>query len=258
MKLEQMASLLKKDATELVSALNLQDSQAEVPDEVVVKEINNFIREIEISKLSEGKKQGEGMAKRTILSDAEKKLKEKFSVEGNSFDELIESLSTKINSQPTDEKYKKEIDLLRAKHSDIESKYNSLLTNAAKIETRSKVTSKLTSIFDKIEFPTTKVKEIALNDFVDNYQFEEAESGLYAKKGDKVIIDIETLAYNHFLEYGKAKQSQQKPNVSFPDNTYTGSKTLEQLYAEIPKAKTAEERAQILEEIKKFDTAKSK
>lgn len=257
MKLEQMASLLKKDATELASTLNLADGQVDVPDEVAVKEINNFIRETEISKLNEGKKQGEGMAKRTILSDAEKKIKEKFGVDGTNFDELIDSLSNKLSSQPTDEKYKKEIDLLKAKNEDLSNKYNGLMTNITKIETKSKVTSKLTNVFEKIEFPTGKVKEIAVEDFINQYQFEEAESGLYAKKGDKVIIDIETLALNHFKEYGKEKQSQsQKPNVMFPNGTYTGTKTMEDLFAEIPKAKTPEERAQILDEIKKLETAK--
>lgn len=257
MKLEQMASLLKKDATELASTLNLAEGQAEVPDDIAVKEINNFIREIEISKLNEGKKQGEGMAKRTILTDAEKKIKEKFGVDGANFDELIDSLSTKISSQPTDEKYKKEIDLWKAKHDDISTKYNGLLTNVTKIETKSKVTSKLANVFDKIEFPTNRVKEIAIDDFISQYQFEEAESGLYAKKGEKVIIDVENLALNHFKEFGKEKQSQTgKPNVTFPNNSYTGTKTLDELFAEIPKAKTPDERAQILEEIKKIEAAK--
>jgi hypothetical protein len=256
MKLEQMASLLKKDATELVSTLNLTEGQEEVSDEVAVKEISNFIREIEISKLSEGKKQGEGMAKRTILNDAEKKLKEKFGIDGNGFDDLIESLSTKVNSQPTDEKWKKEIEIWKAKHDDVTSKYNGLLTNVTKIETKSKVTSKLVNVFDKIDFPTPKVKDIAINDFIEQYQFEEAESGLYAKKGDKVIIDIENLALTHFKEYGKEKQQGNKPNVTFPNSSYTGTKTLDELFAEIPKAKTAEERAQILDEIRKIEAAK--
>jgi hypothetical protein len=257
MKLEQMATLLKKDATELVRALNLTEGQEEVSDDIAVKEINNFIREIEISKLSEGKKQGEGMAKRTILSDAEKKIKEKFNVEGASFDDLIESLSSKVNSQPTDDKFKKEIDLWKAKHDDLTNKYNGLLTNVTKIDTKAKVTSKLSTVFDKIDFPSGKVKEIAINDFVEQYQFEEAESGLYAKQGERVIIDIENLALTHFREYGKVKEVQSaKPNVTFPNTSYTGSKTMEELFAEIPKAKTAEERVLILEEIKKLETAK--
>jgi hypothetical protein len=257
MKLEQMASLLKKDATELVSALNLTEGQEEVSDEIAVKEISNFIREIEISKLVEGKKQGEGMAKRTILSDAEKKIKEKFNVEGASFDDLIESLSTKVNTQPSDDKYKKEIDLWKAKHDDLINKYNGLLTNVTKIETKTKVTSKLSTVFDKIDFPSNKVKELAINDFVEQFQFEEAESGLYAKQGERVIIDIENLALNHFKEYGKMKEVQSaKPNVTFPNMSYTGKKTMDELFAEIPKAKTPEEQAQILDEIAKLEAAK--
>ena len=257
MKLEQLASLLKKDATELVSTLNLQDGQQEVDDEIAVKEIDNFVRELSITKLNEGKKQGEGMAKRTVLSDAEKKIKEKFSIDGNGFDELIESLSTKISSQPSDEKWKKEIEILKAKHDDQKNKYEALLTNVSKIETKSKVNSRLEKVFDKIEFPTSKVRDIALNDFIDTYQFEDSESGLYAKKGDKVIVDVELLALNHFKEYGKEKAVQSaKPNVTFPNSSFTGSKTIEELYKEIDLAKTPEERANVLDEIKKLDAAK--
>jgi hypothetical protein len=197
------------------------------------------------------------MAKRTILSDAEKKIKEKFNVEGASFDDLIESLSTKVNTQPSDDKYKKEIDLLKAKNDDLSNKYNGLLTNVTKIETKTKVTSKLSTVFDKIDFPSNKVKELAINDFVEQFQFEEAESGLYAKQGERVIIDIENLALNHFKEYGKVKEVQNaKPNVTFPNTSYTGSKTMDELFAEIPKAKNAEERAQILDEIAKLEAAK--
>ena len=257
MKLEQLASLLKRDATELVSALNLQEGQQEVDDEIAVKEINNFVKEIEISKLSEGKKQGEGMAKRTILSDAEKKIKEKFNVEGSTFDDLIESLSTKVNSQPTDEKYKKEIDLLKAKNEDLATKYNGLLTNVSKIETKSKLMTILKPVFDKIEFATAKVEEMAINDFVGSYEFPDSESGLYAKKNDKVFVDLESLALTHFKEYGKEKQVQQaKPNVIFPNNSYTGGKTMDELFDQINKSKTPEERAQILDEIKKLEAAK--
>jgi len=256
MKLEQLGTLLKKDQKELVSTLNLTEGQEDVSDELAVQHISNHLREIEISKLSEGKKQGEGMAKRTILSDVEKKIKDKFGVDGSNFDELIESLSTKVTSQPTDEKFKKEIDLWKAKHDDVFNKYNGLLSNVQKLETKTKITSKLQSVIEKIDFPTSKVKDIAINDFIDSYSFEEAESGLYAKKGDKVIIDIENLALNHLKEYGKEKQVQTaKPNVSFAGGFTTGSKTKEELFAELDKAKTAEERAQVVEALKDWERA---
>ena len=256
MKLEQLGTLLKKDPKELVSTLNLTEGQDEVSDDIAVKEISNFLKEIEISKISEGKKQGEGMAKRTILSDVEKKIKDKFGIDGTNFDELIDNLSTKVTSQPTDEKFKKEIDLWKAKHDDVFTKYNGLLTNVQKIETKSKVTSKLSAVIDKIEFPTSKVKDIAINDFIDSYSFEEAESGLYAKKGDKVIIDIENLALTHLKEYGKEKQVQPvKPGVTFAGGFQNGIKTKEELFADLDKAKTPEERAEVVENLKKWEAA---
>lgn len=259
MKLDQLALLVKKDATELLNTLNLENGQEDVPDEKAVKEIENFVKEISITKLSEGKKQGEGMAKRSVLSEAEKKIKDKFNVEGTNFDELLDSLNTKLSSQPSDDKYKKEIDLWKAKAEDFQTKYTGLLTSVSKIETKSKVTSRLENVFEKIEFPTNKVRDIAINDFIDQYHFEEAESGLYAKKGDKVIIDIEALALTHFKEYGKEKENAKaKPNVTFPNNGYTGGKTMEDLWQLLKDAKTPEDRAQVLDEIKKIEAAKNK
>jgi len=47
-----------------------------------------------------------------------------------------------------------------------------------------------------------------------------------------------------------------KPNVTQSFGTGSGLKTIEELMSEIPKAKTSEERAAILQEIQKLDTAR--
>lgn len=257
MKVEQLAILLKKDATELVSTLNLTEDQTEVDDQVAVKEIENFVKEISITKFSEGKKQAEGMAKRVVLTDVEKKIKDKFGVEGSNLDELIENASSKVVPQD-DSKFRKEIDLWKAKTADFESKYNGIIQEHNHRVMTEKVVNHLSPIFEKFEFSTPKVKDIAVKEFVSKYQFEDSESGVYAKDGDKIIVDVSNLAVNHFKEYGKEKvvEVKGKPNVVQSFGTGSGVKTIEELMAEIPKAKTSEERAAILQEIQKLDTAR--
>jgi hypothetical protein len=71
MKLEQLAALLKKDATEFSSTLNL-DAQAEVPDDILTRELTSFHSELKVNYIAEGKKQGDGMAKRLVMTEAEK------------------------------------------------------------------------------------------------------------------------------------------------------------------------------------------
>jgi len=75
MKLEYIGVLLEKDPTEIAGSLNLAEGVQEVEDQEAVKLIGNHLKELKISKLSEGKKQAEGMAKRTVLSEVESKIK---------------------------------------------------------------------------------------------------------------------------------------------------------------------------------------
>ena len=158
MKLEFIADLLKKDATELVSTLNLQDVQDEVPENALKDLISNHIKEVEINAKVLGKKEGEGMAKRTILNDAEKKLKTSFEVDGKDFDDILSNLNAKFEtlskSGSKDEDLKKQVDTWKNTVKDLQSKLESKDKEFESIRTKEVVKNKILPVMGKFEFAT--------------------------------------------------------------------------------------------------------
>lgn len=250
MKLETLASVLKKDATELATALNVADGETEVSDDLAKKELDLFYNQLAIEKLSEGKKQEEGKAKRIVTTDLERKLKETFGVDGANFDEIIGNIAKP--AAVDDSKTKKDLDVYKAKATELETKYNDLLTKQEKSEMSNKVLGTLGSVIDTFTFATPKVKEIAISNFVNSYNFEDSENGIYAKVDDRIIIDINGLATKHFKDYGSEKTPEKKPKLDAAGDPI-GAKNIKDLLASIPSAKTAEERAEILAEIKRLE-----
>lgn len=256
MKLEQLASLLKKDASELSSTLNLEIS-ADVPDEKLTTILTEHIKLIEVSSLSEGKKQGEGKAKREVLSQAEKLLKEKFEVDGNNFDEIVEALTGKVGKVEikADEKVIKERDAWKAKAEQAIAEKENLKKSFERIEVLSEVKQKLNPIIGKFEFPTEKVKEIAFEQFTKDKEFLISEGSIFIMQDGKPVGTFETLAENHFKDFGKPIQSGSgaPPNRQSGSSTSFGTTTKE-LMQSLRQAKTPEERSTILQQLKALET----
>jgi hypothetical protein len=247
MKLEQLASLLGKDATELQGSLNLEN-QAEVPDEILTRELTNFTKELSITKFNEGKKQGEGMAKRLVMTEAEKTLKDTFGVDGSNFNELVENLKGLKSESKADEKLLKERDQWKATALGKDTEIQNLKTQFETIQVTEKIKTQIVPKLDKFDFATSKVREVAVNDFIQNRKFKIEGSDIFIERNDAFFTLSDNEIENHFKEYGTIKQS--KGNGTPPRNTGTSYGTSKaDLFKEIDKATTPEEVARLREEL---------
>ena len=247
MKLEQLASLLGKDATELQGSLNLE-SQADVPDEILTRELTNFTKELSITKFNEGKKQGEGMAKRLVMTEAEKTLKDTFGVDGNSFNELVENLKGLKSESKADEKLLKERDQWKATALSKDTEIQNLKTQFETIQVTEKIKTQIVPKLDKFDFATSKVREVAVNDFIQNRKFKIEGSDIFIERNDAFFTLSDNEIENHFKEYGTIKQSNGKGTP--PRNTGTSYGTSKaDLFKEIDKATTPEEVARLRQEL---------
>lgn len=257
MKLESLASLLGKDAAELAGTLNVQDNQENVPDDAILGVLKSHIKEVEVNAKLNGKREAEGMAKRTILSEAEKKLKSSFGIDGENFEEIVTNLNGKFESLTKagtkDEDLKKEVDTWKKTVKELQSKLESKDKEFESIRTKEVVKSKIMPILGKFEFATSKVQEIALSQFLDSNQFKIEGDDLFLEKNGAYFSNIVETAENHFKEFGKVKDSGKPAPVVRSGSTNYGT-TLKELLSQVDKAKTTEERQSILNQIKALET----
>lgn len=241
MKVEQLATLLKKDATELQGTLNLE-GQAEVPDDILTRELTNFHSELKVNYIAEGKKQGEGMAKRLVMTEAERTLKDTFGIDGKDFNEIVENLKGLKSEGKTDEKMKADLDKWKqtalAKDTEIQTLKNQFET----IQVTEKIKGQILPKLDKFEFATSKVREVAISEFLNNKKFKVEGSDIFIERNDAFFTLSETEIDNHFKEFGTVKQNNSKgtpPRQTTGGTSYGSSKA--DILKAIDKAKTAEE-----------------
>jgi len=251
MKLEFLSGLLEKPITELESTLNLSSSD-EVQDDVLKKVFSDHFKEIRISSLSEGKKQGEGMAKRTVLLEAEKTLKDTFEIEGSNFGELVENLKTKkfeAKGGGNDEKIIKENAVLKTKYADLENQFTTLKTIMETERSQAGIKDKLLPHLEKFEI-APKAKESALRDFF--------SIGKLSISDDTIVLDTENgikIINDKYIEdylsgYGTPKQKANgKPNTRENQSSTSYGSDLPTLMESYRNAKTMEEKAEIKSKI---------
>ena len=251
MKLEQLASLLGKDATELQGSLNLEN-QADVPDEILTRELTNFTKELSITKFNEGKKQGEGMAKRLVMTEAEKTLKDTFGVDGNSFNELVENLKVLKSSEggKVDEKIKADAEKWKQTALAKETEIQTLKSQFETIQTTEKIRGQILPKLDKFEFATAKVREVAINEFLSTKKFKVDGSDIFLERHDNTFVVLsDNEIESHFKEFGTIKQGKPPGTPPRqPSGTSYGSSKAE-IYKAIDKATTAEEITALREQL---------
>jgi len=244
MKLEQLASLLGKDATELQGTLNL-DGQADVPDDTLTKELTNYVKELGLTKFNEGKKQGEGMAKRLVMSENEKSLREAFNVDGANFSEIIDNLKSLKSENKADEKILKERDQWKSTALSKDAEIQNLKTQFENIQLSEKVKSFILPKIDRFDFTTSKVRDVAVNDFIQNRKFKIEGSDIFIEKNDSFFTLSENEIENHFKEYGVAKTVKNGTPPRNNSTSYGLSKA--DIFKDIEKATTPDEIARLRE-----------
>jgi hypothetical protein len=218
--------------------------------------LSKHIKEIEVNAKVNGKREAEGMAKRTILSEAEKKLKSQFEVDGKDFDELVTNLNAKFEtlskSGSKDEDLKKQVDTWKNTVKELQSKLEAKDKEFESIRTKEVVKSKILPVLGKFEFATPKVQEIALNQFLDSNQFKVEGEDLFLEKNGAYFSNIMETAENHFKEFGKPKEVKPAaPNVRSGQTSYGTS--LSELLKKVETAKTTQERQSIMAQIQALE-----
>jgi len=254
MKLEQLALLLKKDAAELAGSLNLQVTD-EVPDEKLERLLTETIKVVELTSLSEGKRQAEGRAKKEVLTQTEKLLKERFDVDGANLEEIIESLSQKVGKveYKTDEKVLKERDAWKQKAEKEAQEKEQLKKQFERVEVLSTVKQKLSPIMGKFEFPTERVKQIAFEQFTNNREFLISDDAIFVIQDGKPVGSFDSFAEAHFKDFGKLIDKQGVPPSRDHKSATSYGTNQKELMDALRRAKTMDEKNTILNQLKALD-----
>lgn len=258
MKLEQLALVLETDAAELANTLKMAVTD-EVQDEILMKEIKSKIKEVGITNLREGKTQGEGMAKRTIYSDVERKIKETFGASGEGLDSILEDAKKKFETKPKGEfdrtEFDKQIEIHKEKARVKEEEANALKTKLERIELKDSVLSGISEHIKNFDFASQKVKDLAINEFVNSNKFIFSEGELFLDIAGKPSAQIEKHVNDHFGQFGKPiKEDPKKPFTGTRQDQTRLSNKLPELYKSLNEAKTAEERTNIFDKIKSLES----
>lgn len=248
MKLESLASLLGKDATELQGTLNLE-GQADVPDDILTRELTNFTKELSVTKFNEGKKQGEGMAKRLVMTEAEKTLKDTFEIEGSNFNEIVENLKGLKSDGKTDDKLKADLDKWKQTALAKDTEIQNLKSQFETIQVTEKIKSQILPKLERFEFATPKVREVAVNEFLNNKKFKVEGSDIFIEKNDAFFTLGESEIENHFKEYGIVKATNSKGTPPRKQDGTSYPKDKASIYKEIEKATTSEQIAELREQL---------
>jgi hypothetical protein len=254
MKLESLASLLGKEATELTTTLNVDIGQ-EVDENQVSKLLSEHINLIKITSLSEGKKQGEGKAKREVLTDVEKRLKSEFEVDGDNFDALLTGLKSKVGKVEikTDEKVLQELNAWKQKAATAQSELDKFKSDFERQQVISQVKTKLNPILEKFEFATEKVKEIAISNLLQDKDFLISGETTFIVENGNPIGALNDLAEKHFSDFGKVKTNTTiPPNRQFTPGPPNSENHIAELNKKLMFAKTLDEKRKILEELNKL------
>lgn len=258
MKLELLSGLLGKPVEDLRGSLNLESGQEEVPDDLVVNKVKEFINLEKLNAkqngISEGKKQSDGRFVREKMEEVEKKLKEA-GIEGSNFDEQLNFIATKKNSGTGDlnKDLENKYNILKVKFEQVEKEKNGLTEKFQKIGLEKGLTKKLSGLIEKFQFSTDHVKNKAIEDFINSNKFLENDGDVFLLDADgKPTAKFEETAQNHFSQWGQIKQGGSAPPARTGGQTGTFGNTLEELFASLRKATTPEDMAAIQEKIDKF------
>lgn len=254
MKLEQMATLLGKDAEELKGTLNLENVTAEVPGDLILTHVGNHIKELTLTAKREGIKEGEGKAKRLALTEVEKTLKDTFSVDGKDFNDVVENLKGLKSDSKADEKLLKQVEVWKQTANEKETVINQLKGEIENVKIKERISSTILPKLDAFEFATPKVKQVAIDEFFNSNKFNIEGSDVFMEKDNKMYVLNDDVINNHFKEFGTPKTNRQ--NTTTPRNTTTttiGGQTAAEIYAEITKAKTTDDIQALKQKLKDLE-----
>lgn len=255
MKLEIFADILNKSATELSSALKLEEGLEEVPTEIVQKEIKTLINDLNLKTKSEklaGIKEGEGKAQRLFKKSAEDKFK-KLGVEGEDFDKMFENLESRLKKPPVEDdgfrdKYTNSLKTIQSLEAKIKETNDAIEAEKQRNELFATVKSKMPNSLDKFEFATDTVKQTAIKVFLESNKFQVMGNDVFIDIDGNPSAKFEDHLNAHLKQWGKLKDSKKPTNPIGGGSNY--SDDLPGLTKQMQLATTPEEKALIKAKIK--------
>lgn len=221
MKIGVLASILEKDATELAKALNLAEGVDTLDSDILETTLKTQIEDLKKSVKSNAKKEAFGFAERQVKTEIEKRLKESFGVDGETLDDVFESLKSKVGKPADDSKLQRELEIYKGKYQNIENEFKTFKSQIEAREKESVIFSKLESVLSE-SFDITgkeKLKKIAFSDFAKSYSFEDIDGEIHlADPATKkpIFKDFGTVATEYFKDVFPAKTPNSKAPTTPP------------------------------------------
>ena len=249
MKIEALAGLLGKPADELATALNVENIEDALSDEIVVKALTDHVKNVR----NEAKREGKGWG----LTEIQKKL-EKTGAEGTDIDSMIEDLAAKAskkgdNPNP-DEKLIRKLEQAEIKLQETQKKLESI-EKQKEVESRNSVIKGKIAELKKDFAATDKAFDLALEALLNSRQFEVDGDDVFVFKADGKTYEpkpFEDIARTHFGEiFEPAKPGNNPPRN--PDNPKPKpapkAEDRNDLIMKARNAATPEERASAMEQL---------
>lgn len=252
MKLEILAGLLEKPATELATTLNVAEA-SDVADSVSSKALKEHILEaVETAKLK-AKSEAEGKQTRLTKLALEKTVKEKFAfIKATSIDEMLVELETEFAKRAPEnsEAQKLEIEALKLKAKTAEDKLTLKEQEIAEAAQVGAISKKLEKHLAKYEFASDEVKQIAVTNYIKANKFIVSGDDLFLEKEGKPVVNFDKDIEAHLVKFGKivtpgktTSVPGETPKNDLPDTTRKG------LFTALRSATDPAERARIQEQI---------
>ncbi len=255
MNIEALAGLLGKPANELATALSVENIEEALPEEVVVKQMTDFIKSVR----SEAKTEGKGWGLREI----QKKL-EKTGAEGTDIDSMIEDLAakaTKKGETPNpDERLLKKLEQAEARFQEAQRKLESI-EKQKEVETKNSVIKSKIAAIKKEYSATEKAFDLALEALLNSRQFEVDGEEVFVLRDNGQGYDpkgFEEVAKNYFSDlFELVKPGGEPPRNPEKHQSKPAPKPTDrnELIMKSRNAATPEERAQALAQLEELAAA---
>ena len=246
MKLEILAELLEKPASELQADLKLEEGAEVVPDNIAKSAIIDYGK----GQFSKGKEQGLGWAKKEVLKDVEKKLGEKLGETGN-FDDLL----TKVGQPAKD-------NIWKDKFSALNDEFANFKLDIDKQKKLSTIEGKISTMLDAFD-GSEKLKKLATKEFISTNKFEIEDDYITILdnenkplKKDGKFVEFDNLVEGHFSNLFEKKTKTTSPSGAGSQNnnsSNSGVNTIAEAFKALKLAKTADERSLIQKRIKELE-----
>lgn len=257
MKLEILGSILKKEPTELASTLKIAEG-SDVPDDQVSKLITAHIESERALLKASIETEQKGMQTRLAKTALEKSLKEKFAfLKGSKLDDMMDEIDAQLSSSGSSDSEKlaltKQIEAFKLKAEKAEKELSDFTKAEADKARKASIVARLSAQLEKYEFVSDKVKELAIDQFINSNSFIVSGTDIFLEKDSKPVVISDKDIESHFSSFGSVKDTKKKlPNTR--DEGGEGKLSRQDLFKKLKEASTPEDIARIQEQISSLET----